>query len=138
MDGLKEYTSVRTQLYRHTEYPYITARDMSREMYNYSLIQGPACMMFTWIPLPIDMDLGFKFRFDFHDLGRYFTPLYTICAPNPATGGITLNYMYRVKLSERHQIEKLHENALKVILKGIENPETTVKEMLDMCLEGDY
>ena len=133
MEGLKEYTSVRTQLYRHTDYPYISARDMSREMYNYSLIQGPACMMFTWIPLPIDMDLGFKFEFKFHDLGRYFTPLYTICSPDPTDRGINLNYMYRVKLSRDTQIEALHSNALKVIMAGIENPDITVKELLDMC-----
>ena len=133
MEGLKEYTSVRTQLYRHIDYPYVTARDLSRDMYNYSLIQGPACMMYTWIPLPVNMDLGFNFDFKFHDLGRYFTPLYTICSPNPATGGIVLNYMYRTKLSERSQIESLHKNAVKVILKGIENPDITVKELLDMC-----
>ena len=31
------------------------------------------------------------------------------------------------------QIENLHENALKVILAGIENPQITIKELLDMC-----
>ncbi len=131
--ALKEYTSVRTQLYRHTDYPYQTALALSREMYGYNAIQGPACMMFSWIPLPINMDLGFKFDFKFYDLGRYFTPLYTICSPNPATGGIILNYMYRVNLSKKEQIERLHENAVKVILAGINNPDITVKELLDMC-----
>ena len=133
MDGIHEYTSVRTQLYRHVEYPYITARDMSREMYNYNLIQGPACMMFSWIPLPVGMDVGFKFDFQFYDLGRYFTPLYTICTPNPVDNGIDLNYMYRVKLSEKKQIEALHKNCMKVVMAGIENPDITIKELLDMC-----
>lgn len=133
-EALKEYTSVRTQLYRHMDYPYITARDLSREMYDYSLIQGPACMMFSWIPLPIDLgDLGFRFDFKTYDLGRYFTPLYTICSPDPKDKGINLNYMYRVKLSGKDDIEKLHENAVKVVLAGIENPAITVKELLDMC-----
>lgn len=133
MEGLKQYTSVRTQVYRHTDYPYILAKDFLREIYGYKLIQGPACMMFTWIPLPINMDLGFKFEFKFHDLGRYFTPLYTICSPDPADNGINLNYMYRVKLSCRRQIEYLHRNTMKVIMAGIENPDITVKELLDMC-----
>lgn len=133
-EALGEYTRVRTQLYRHMDYPYITARDLSREMYNYSLIQGPACMMFSWIPLPIDLDgLGFKFDFKTYDLGRYFTPLYTICSPDPKDKGINLNYMYRVKLSEKEHIEALHKNAVKVVLAGIENPKLTVKELLDMC-----
>lgn len=137
-EGLKEYTRVRTNLYRHSEYPYITARDMSRDMYNYSLIQGPACMMFSWIPIPIDLDgmglkLDFKFDFKTYDLGRYFTPLYTICSPDPKDKGINLNYMYRIKLSKKEDIEILHENCMKVVMAGIENPQITMKELLDMC-----
>ena len=132
-EGLKEYTRVRTNLYRHLDYPYIKARDMSREVYGYNLIQGPACMMFTWLPIPIDVDMGFKFSFQIHDLGAYFTPLYTICSPDPATRGINMNYLYRYKLSSQAQIEKLHENALKVIVAGIENPDITVGELLDSC-----
>ena len=133
-EGLSEYTRVRTDLYRHSEYPYITARDMSRDMYNYSLIQGPACMMFSWIPVPIDLDgIGVKFDFRTYDLGRYFTPLYTICSPDPKDKGINLNYMYRIKLSKKEDIEILHENALKVIMAGIENPQMKMKDLLDMC-----
>ena len=133
-EGLNEYTAVRTNLYHHSEYPYITARDMSRDMYNYSLIQGPACMMFSWIPVPIDSGtLGFKFDFKTYDLGRYFTPLYAICSPDAKDKGINLNYMYRIKLSKKEDIEALHENAMKVIMTGIENPQITIKELLDMC-----
>ena len=132
-EGLKEYTRVRTNLYRHLDYPYIKARDMSREVYGYNLIQGPACMMFTWLPIPIDVDMGFKFSFQIHDLGAYFTPLYTICSPDPATKGIKMTYLYRHKLSTQAQIEKLHENALKTIIAGIENTDITVGELLDNC-----
>ena len=133
MEGLKEYTRVRTQLYRHLDYPYIKARDMSRDVYGYNLIQGPACMMFTWLPLPIDIDLGFKVEFKLHDLGAYFTPLYTICSPDPKDKGINMNYLYRHKLSTEEQIRKLHENALKTIIAGIENNDITVAELLDNC-----
>lgn len=134
-EGLDEYTSVRTQLYRHTEYPYITARDLSRDMYNYGLIQGPACMMFSWIPVPLEFEDGVKITFQNYDLGRYFTPLYTICSPDPRDKGINLNYMYRVKLSTAEDIEALHKNCMKVVLAGIENPDITIGELLDICLE---
>lgn len=135
-EGVNEYTKVRTQLYRHIDYPYITARDISREMYNYNLIQGPACLMFSWIPLPIDIETDIKFDFKTYDLGRYFTPLYVICSPDPKDKGMNLNYMYRIKLSEKKQITALHNNALKVVLAGIENPDITCKELLDMCSEN--
>lgn len=135
-EALDEYTNVRTQIYRHTEYPYISARDLSRDMYNYSLIQGPACLMFSWIPVPLDIEsYGVKFSFKTYDLGRYFTPLYTICTPDPEDKGINLNYMYRVKLSTAEQIEALHKNCMKTILAGIENPDLTMKELIDECLK---
>ena len=35
----------------------------------------------------------------------------------------------------KEQIEKMHENALNVVLKGIEKPETTIGELLDMIQE---
>ena len=135
-EALKEMVSVRTSLYRHASYPYITARDLSRDIYNYNLIQGPACMMFSWIPVPLDTaTMGFKFDFRTYDLGRYFTPLYAICSPDPKDKGINLNYMYRIKLSKKEDIEALHTNAMKVIMAGIDNPQITMKELLDMCSE---
>jgi hypothetical protein len=136
-DALKEFTRVRTQLYRHLEFPYLKALLMSREIYGYGSMQGPACMMFSWLPIPLDLGGGdIKFDFRTYDLGRYFTPLYTICSPDPKDKGINLNYMYRVKLSRKEQIEALHKNAVKVILAGIENPDIKIGDLLDMCLEG--
>ena len=105
--------------------------DLSRDIYNYNLIQGPACMMFSWIPVPLSTDLPFGIDFKVYDLGRYFTPLYTICAPNPKTNGLMINYMYRVKLATDEDIDALHKNAVDVILKGIENPDITIGELLD-------
>ena len=54
-----------------------------------------------------------------------------ISHPDAVTGGLTLNYMYRVKLSTAADMEALHENAVKTILAGIENPKITVGELLD-------
>lgn len=129
--ALKEMVSVRTSLYRHASYPYILARDMSRDIFNYNLIQGPACMMYSWIPIPLADMLPFKLTFKFYDPGRYFSPLYTITVPDSADGGINMYYMYRSKLSNPEHINALHDNAVKTILAGIENPELTIGELLD-------
>ena len=130
-DALKEITAVRTQLFRHSQFPYGLALQISREIYNYKAIQGPACMMFSWIPVPPMNDLPFKIDFTAYNLGRYFTPLYVISHPDPETQGIRINYMYRVKLSTAEDINALHENAVKTIIAGIENPQLTIGELLD-------
>ena len=76
-------------------------------------------------------DLPFKIDFTAYNLGRYFTPLYVISHPDPETQGIRINYMYRVKLSTEADIRALHENAVKVILAGIDNPDCTLGALLD-------
>ena len=51
-EAIEETSAVRTQLFRHSRFPYGAALQLSRDIYNYSAIQGPACMMFSWIPVP--------------------------------------------------------------------------------------
>ncbi len=130
-EALDEFLHVRTSLYKHLSYPYITARDQFREMYNYSMIQGPAALMFSWLPIPVTEFKDFKFDFKTFNLGRYFSPLYAICYPDPQSESVILHYMYRVKLITPEHLEAFHENTLKVIEKGIENPDITIGELLD-------
>lgn len=130
--AVNETVNVRNSLYRHVTYPYSKARTMSLDLFDFLPIQGPNSMMFSWISLPVSSELGEMFDFKTYNLERYFTPLYAIAMPDPKDSGLNMCYMYRTKLSQRHQIEAMHENSMKVILKGIENPEITVGELLDM------
>lgn len=129
--ALSEITGTRTKLFLHSAYPYGLALNLSREIYDFNMFQGPACMMFSWIPVPIGPLVPFKFDFRGYNLGRYFTPLYVITHPDPETQGIKFEYMYRVKLATAEDINRLHENAVKVVLAGIENPDIKIGELLD-------
>lgn len=130
-EALKQYFDTRAQLFRHMDYPYITARDLSREIYNYNMIQGPACMMFSWIPVPYLPDSDIKFQFNGYNLGRYITPCYTICYPDPNSGTIKCRYMYRTHMITPEQINAMHDNAVSVITAGIEDPQITIGKLLD-------
>ena len=130
-EALDEFLRTRTSLYRHLTYPYTTARDQFREMNNYSLIQGPASLMFSWLPVPVTEFTDFKFDFKTYNLGRYFSPLYAICYPDPQNCTIALHYMYRVKLVSPADLKLLHTNTEKIIDKAVENPEITIGELLD-------
>lgn len=124
-------SSVRTALYRHADYPYTKARDMFLGMHNLGAIQGANNMMFSWIPLPVEAVFPFSVDFRTYNLGRYFTPLYTIITPDTKSGGLKIYYMYRTKLINEKQIEALHSNMLNIIMQGIENPDITVSKLLD-------
>ena len=130
-ESVKELVRIRRSLYHHAAYPYTKARDMSLSLFGFGPIQGPNSFMFSWIPLPVNGEFGFGFEFKTYNLTRYFTPLYVITMPDPKDGGFNVCYMYRTKLSTKQQIEKLHENMVDTIVAGIDNPEITVKELLD-------
>lgn len=130
-DAVASITRTRTELYRHSRYPYTKARDMFLSMYNFNPIQGANSMMFSWIPLPVGMEIPYITDFRTYNLRSYFTPLYTIICPDIQSGGIKVYYMYRTKLSTAQQIEKLHKNTVDIIIKGINNPETKIAEILD-------
>lgn len=130
-EALAEFLRVRTDLYRHLSLPYTEALALSRQVFETSALQGPACLMFSWIPVPIGEYADFKFEFKTYNLGRYFSPLYVICFPDPETQGLHLHYMFRTKLISQDDIDALHKNMIKVLLAGIENPDITIGELLD-------
>lgn len=130
-DAVEILKDTRTNLYRHTAYPYTLARDLFLKLFDFGPIQGANNMMFSWIPVPVDMEFPFEIEFRTYNLERYFTPLYTMVIPDAVTKGIKVYYMYRTKLSTAAQIERLHKESLKIILDGIENPDTEISVLMD-------
>ncbi len=134
-EAVRELVNIRVSLYRHLDFPYTKARDMSLKLFNFGPIQGANALMYSWIPVPIDDSFPFKFHFRTYNLGRYFTPMYAITIPTPRDKGVDVYYMYRTKLSTEAQIRQMHKNFLKTIIDGIDNPQITVKELLDNISE---
>lgn len=130
-EAVRELLKIRLSLYRHLDYPYTKARDLSLKLFDFGPIQGANSLMYSWIPVPVDDCLPFRFHFRTYNLGRYFTPLYAITIPDPSDKGIDVYYMYRVKLSTEQQIRQMHKNFIKTITDGIDNPQITVRELLD-------
>ncbi len=139
-EALKYITELRHSLYRHSSYPYTKARDMFLDMFDLGPIQGANSMMFSWIPLPLDTGLPYTVDFSTYNLRSYFTPLYTMVTPDIKNRGIKIYYMYRTKFSDKSCIEALHKNMVKIIIKGIENPDINISQLLDSvdyCLDAD-
>ena len=130
-EALEIMFSVRTQLYRRADFPYMHARKMQMDILHYRNSQGPSCMMFTWLPLAFPDFNGISFTFRSHNPGRYIMPMYVFAVPTLEDGGMDLYYLYRTNYINTEHISALHRNALKVILEGIDDPEITVGELLD-------
>lgn len=122
---------LRTQLYRHSNFPYMHARLMQQKIFNFKTSQGPSFMMYTWLPLYLPLEDGVKIEFAGYNPGRYIMPLYVFSLPTQSDGGMDFYYMYRPNLISAKNIDDLHKGAIKVILGGIENPDITIGELMD-------
>lgn len=134
MQTLQNISDVRNSLFRHMNFPYLGSRKIQQDIYGYSAAQGPSFMMYTWLPLG---RLGLfgddvKETFRGYNPGRYVMPLYTFSFVDPTDGGIDFYYMYRTNILSKENIEALHKNAVKVINAGVDSPELTVGELLDL------
>ncbi len=131
-DALAYIFGLRTQLYRHSNFPYMHARVMQQKVFNFKTSQGPSFMMYTWLPLYLPLDDGVEIEFAGYSPGRYIMPLYVFSLPTQSDGGMDFYYMYRPNLIDAGHIESLHKNCIRVITKGIENPDITIGELMDM------
>ncbi len=125
MQLLKDCTAVRSELFRHKDFPYLSSRRIQQDLYGLSASQGPSFMMFTWLPLDTHMQ-GAEFKG--YNLGRYVMPMYAF-SYIAQDGGIDIVYMYRTNLISDTDVFALHENAVKYITAGIASPDISVREL---------
>lgn len=129
--GIEQISGIRSQLYRHMNFPYMHARHMVQEIYSYSMAASPSSLMFTWLPLEFKNDKNWQYEFSGYSLGRYIMPLYAFAVPNLKNGGMDFYYMYRTSTISAAQINALHDNTVKVMSSGAENPSVTIGALLD-------
>lgn len=133
--GLEKLDDVKNTLYRHVNYPYPLSFGMEREIYKLRPDQAPNFMMFTWIPLPGQVDGLPKFEFDGYNMGRYCMPLYTFSYPNMNDMTIVMRFLYRTAYITEDHLKTALDNAVKVICDGIDNESITIGELMDSIRE---
>ncbi|MBR5428385.1 MAG: hypothetical protein IK118_08545 [Clostridia bacterium] len=132
-ETVKRVSAQRSSHFRHMNFPYIDALEMERKIYHFSQAQGPALMMYTWLPLDaLAKEFGADNpEFRFYNPGRYIMPLYTFTFRSLDGKRLECLYMYRTNLICRADIEALHEGCFRILRYALAHPETTVEELFD-------
>lgn len=131
-ETVRDASKTRMSLYRHMNFPYIDALDLERKMYHFNRAQGPALMMYTWLPVEQLGDLfDYEIEYRGYALDRYIMPLYTFTFKIPRKDSIRFYYLYRTNTITSAQIEALHAGALDALRIGIANPDITLSDLYD-------
>lgn len=130
--AVDKLSTCRNNLVRHMNFPYLEARELQQEIQHLSAMQGPSCLMFSWLPIAYAAkESGIDFDFTAYCMGRYVMPLYVFAVPNPKDGGTDFYYMRRSNFIKTEHIDLLHKNMISALEKGIANPDMTVGQLLD-------
>ena len=135
-ETVKRVSAQRSSHFRHMNFPYIDALNMERKIYHFSQAQGPALMMYTWLPIDtLAKEFGADSpEFRFYNPGRYIMPLYTFTFRSLDGTQLECLYMYRTNLISRENIEALHDGCFRVLRAALADPQTTVEKLFDAAL----
>ncbi|MBR4940867.1 MAG: hypothetical protein IKZ19_02600, partial [Clostridia bacterium] len=78
----------------------------------------------------LEADVGMKYEFFGKGTGYFHVTNYTMIAPNFFEGGYDCFFEHQTKCITDEDVILLHENMVKVIKAGIENPKLTLGEIL--------
>lgn len=131
MQALQKISEAQSFLFRHGDYPYLESRKLCQDLFSYSMAMSPASMMFSWFPLNEKTVNGWQYEFKGYNLGRYVLPIYTFAMKSVEDGGLKFAFLYRTNMISEKNIDCMAENCMKIIVKGIENPQITVGEIMD-------
>lgn len=131
MSALDKMADAQVWAFRHMDYPYLEYRDLQRELFNYSAAAGSSTMMFSWMPINEKSINGWEYEYVGYGLGRYIMVLYTFAMKDAHSGCLKLSCLHRTKFVSVEDIKALQNGAKKALEIGLENPDISVKELLE-------
>mgnify|MGYP005846320427 FL=1 len=131
MSALDKMADAQVWAFRHMDYPYLEYRDLQRELFNYSAAAGSSTMMFSWMPINEKSINGWEYEYVGYCLGRYIMVLYTFAMKDAHSGCLKISCLHRTKFVSVEDIKALQNGTKKALEIGLENPNISVKELLE-------
>ncbi len=131
MSALDKMADAQVWAFRHMDYPYLEYRDLQRELFNYSAAAGSSTMMFSWMPINEKSINGWEYEYVGYGLGRYIMVLYTFAMKDAHSGCLKISCLHRTKFVSVEDIKALQNGTKKALEIGLENPDISVKELLE-------
>ncbi len=118
-------------LFRHSDVPFTTVRQMERDRFGLSLMQTSNTMMFSYLPSGENSFGGRQYDFSAYNFGHYVMPIYTLTMQEASTGRYVFSYIHRLFLTKEQEVLDFHDGVVKTLLLGVRNPEKTIGEILE-------
>lgn len=131
IDTIGQLSESQIFMFRHSDVPFTAVRQMERDRYGLSLMQTGNSMMFSYLPAGENPFNGREYEFSAYNFGHYVMPVYALTMQEASTGRFVFSYIHRTFLTKDEDVYKFNDGVVRAILKGIENPEKTIGEILE-------
>lgn len=131
IDTIHQLSESQMFLFRHSDVPFTDVRQMERDRYGLSLMQTANSMMFSFLPAGENAFGDRKYEFSAYNFGHYVMPVYALTMQEPSTGRFVFSYIHRLWLTKDEDVYSFNDGVVRTILKGIENPDKTIGEILE-------
>ena len=136
LDSMKIINEQQQKVFMHADYS--TMRYYYEERMKYGGDPGSNyhSVAFTYQPasakslVPYLKGIGFKSRW--YSSGRQPQPFYVTAMHRPGDGGLNFYFGYQLESATPQEIEFLYYYTGRVLFRSIENPDKTIKEIMDM------
>ena len=124
------------EIFLHADYDTLTYMKEQRERFGFEPGGCYHSVNFTYQPGTInsmvDMLKGISFKSRWYSSGKQPQPMYITAMHRPGDGGLTFFFGYQLDSATPEEIEFLYYFTGRVLFRSIENPDKTVKEIIDM------
>lgn len=131
IDTVRQLSESQIFLFRHSDVPFTDVRQMERDRYGLSLMATSNSMMFSYLPAGEKPFGDREYEFSAYNFGHYVMPVYALTMQEASTGNFIFSYIHRTFLTKDEDVYKFNDGVVRAILKGVENPDKTIGEILE-------
>ena len=130
-DALGTVNHNQLRIFKHCDYPSTTFTINQAKVQHRPIGSNVTSMLFTYFPKELmAFPEGMNCEFGGVSTGYFIFPQYSMFVPSFLDGGYDCYYEHQTHRITKEDVEKLHNNMVKVIEAGIENPNLTLGEIL--------
>ncbi len=130
-ETVKQLGETQAFLFRNSDVPFTSVRQMEMDLFNYSLVQSANNMMFSYLPSTEKAFGDRDYEFSAYNFGHYVMPVYALTMQDAVTKRYSFSYIHRLSLTTDEDIYRFHDGVVRTILAGVTNPEKTIGEIME-------
>ncbi len=136
LDAAYEVQNVQNHVYMHSNFDPVRVDEILKEMYPTPDNTTYISMSLTYQPMPVRMQnenlAGYELRTIWYPKMVSSKKIYLTVTHSPNDGGLIFNYHYQKASLAYKDIELLYYYMMKILYKGLEEPDMTIGEMINI------